>query len=587
TGLYGILTTEHAQSFQGYSPDVRQVIANPNTRVPGLTYGAGSPVSGNTIGAGAKEEVKAFRLDVEYKLGKHTLRAGLDDIRASSVNAGDRSAGGGTWTYFRSAQTPTTPVAMTGAQVAPATGGGFGTQGYYVRERVFSSLTNVYSNQSAQYLEDRYQFSKNLLLTAGLRREEFENLNGDKVTFVEQKNQLAPRFAFAWDMQGDASMRLFGSAGRYFVQLPSRIGVRGASRSTLVDNYYTYTGVGANGAPTGLVRLAGPLSSNNEFGQAKDAKTVAAAGLKPNFQDELTLGFDNAYSADLNLGVRGTYRKLQSTIDDTCDYRPFDAWAVRNRVNTSNYGGFGCASFNPGEDNQFYVDYAGTGTNHTLITLTAADLRFEKPKRNYAALDMYLEHPYRNGWYARVNYTWSRLHGNTEGQTLSDLGQADVAATVTWDYPEVMENATGLLPNNRTHQIKAFGFYDITPQWTVGANVLLASGRPISCLGNYPTAIEIDYGSDHHYCDGRASPRGSMGKLPADIRLDMNLVYRPAMLKGLSLKFDMFNVTNRQAVQAIDEQKYSGTQISPTYRRAISYTAPRSARLTAEYTHKF
>nr|GFD59861.1 hypothetical protein [Tanacetum cinerariifolium] len=81
-------------------------------------------------------------------------------------------------------------------------------------------------------------------------------------------------------------------------------------------------------------------------------------------------------------------------------------------------------------------------------------------------------HPYRNGWYAKVNYTLSRSRGNTEGQTLSDTSsaQGDVAATQTWDYPELMVGAYGLLPNDRTHQIKAFGFYDVTPELTAGAN---------------------------------------------------------------------------------------------------------------------
>jgi len=47
--------------------------------------------------------------------------------------------------------------------------------------------------------------------------------------------------------------------------------------------------------------------------------------------------------------------------------------------------------------------------------------------------------------------------GNTEGQTLSDTvtAQADVAATQTWDYPELMVGSNGFLPNDRKHQFKA------------------------------------------------------------------------------------------------------------------------------------
>jgi hypothetical protein len=98
-------------------------------------------------------------------------------------------------------------------------------------------------------------------------------------------------------------------------------------------------------------------------------------------------------------------------------------------VNTDNWSGFACASINPGKTNDFLVDFSGTGQNLTPVSLTAAEMGFGKPTRLYTALDMYLEHPMRNGSYGRINYTLSRSRGNTEGQTLSAVAQTDVAAT--------------------------------------------------------------------------------------------------------------------------------------------------------------
>jgi outer membrane receptor for ferric coprogen and ferric-rhodotorulic acid len=118
--------------------------------------------------------------------------------------------------------------------------------------------------------------------------------------------------------------------------------------------------------------------------------------------------------------------------------------------------------------------------------LSKEDLGFDSAERKYTAIDLFIEHPYRNGWYGKVNYTWSRSKGNTEGQTKSDNAQTDVAATSTWDTAELMQYSNGLLPNDRTHQIKAYGFYDLTPEWTVGGNFLAASGRPKNCFGNHP-----------------------------------------------------------------------------------------------------
>ena len=58
-------------------------------------------------------------------------------------------------------------------------------------------------------------------------------------------------------------------------------------------------------------------------------------------------------------------------------------------------------------------------------------------------------------------------------------------ATQTWDHPELMDGAYGYLPNDRRHQIKAYGYMAVTPQIIVGANALLASGRPKNCIGNF------------------------------------------------------------------------------------------------------
>jgi hypothetical protein len=351
------------------------------------------------------------------------------------------------------------------------------------------------------------------------------------------------------------------------------------------------------------VPIVGPFSPDNELGQAKLAATVAAQNLRPSFQDEMTLGFEHQYSRSLNFGVKVTYRKLKSTIDDWCDERPFDAYAAANNINTDNYGGFNCASINPGQTNDFLVDYAGTGKNLTKVSITAAQMGFDgnnAPERTYSAVDFFAEHPLRDGWYGRVNYTWAKSKGNTEGQTLSAVAQTDVAATETWDFHELMDYSKGLLTNDRTHQIKAFGFVDLTPELTLGGNFLAASGQPEECLGNYPDALQgpgfQDYGSAYHYCFGPAganlpSPQGSAGRLPWDVRLDLGLVFKPVQVKGLAFKFDVFNVFNKQTLQQIDETYNTGSGgISPTYGTPgafVGYTAPRSMKLAVEYNHKF
>ena len=598
TALVGRSTSKHDNTFDGYdvfdlSKSIAQVTSSPSTRP--FEINNNQPLSGNIMPKDGKDVVTSGRLDLEYKMGAHTLRAGFDQNKLDSVNAGFITAGGSIWAYQKQSN-PTTaaPLALSGPTpiaVATAGAGPLAAQGYWVRQQIFNSATPVKSEQSAQYIEDKWQLNKDMLVTVGLRNEQFKNINGSGVTYLDMKNQISPRLGAAWDVNGDASLKVFGTAGRYYLQVPTAIGVRGASKSLFTRQAFSYTGVDANGLPTGLKALADPFSANNEYNQEKDPKTVSAVGLKPNFQDEMTLGFEKQMSPSLNIGAKATYRKLQSTLDDMCDQRGFDKWLAANPTNTTNWRGFGCATFNPGVDNDFLVDFndknpALAGKTYTQVHLTKEMLGFPEAKRTYAAVDLFAEHPLRNGWYGKLNYTWSRSVGNTEGQTRSENAQINPGATTTWDRIELMDGAYGKLPNDRTHQVKAYGFYNVLPEWTVGGNALVAAGRPINCIGNHPT--DTSYGSNYFWCNGVRVDRATKGNLPWDTRLDMNLVYAPAAVQGLALKMDMFNVFNKQTVQALDETYNSATNVvSPTYGRVTSYTDPRSVKFTVEYNHKF
>jgi hypothetical protein len=156
-----------------------------------------------------------------------------------------------------------------------------------------------------------------------------------------------------------------------------------------------------------------------------------------------------------------------------------------------------------------------------------------------------------------------------------------------------MIGANGLLPNDRTHQIKAFGFYDITPELAVGGNLLLASGRPRSCFGTDPLHRGGDYSSAAHYCFGDIaennvlSERGSLGRMAWEKTVDMNLVYKPKFLQGLSLRADIYNVFNSQTVSKVDETYNSDSARVATYEMPIYFSAPRSMKFSAEYNYKF
>jgi hypothetical protein len=596
TALAGQNKAARGTTYDNYDINgiLRSVNSTPEAREPGLdaqglykNYQKYQGTTGN-IGLPGTDTVKSLRLDLEYKLGSHLIRAGMDDVKITSKNVGQFSAGGGNWTYKKvddGVQFEPFNYSV-GREAVLADFGGLGTRGYYATLFTFSSVTDSGARQSAQYIEDRWQVTPQLLVTGGLRNEQYSNSVGSGVKFIDIKNQIAPRLSAAWDVRGDASLKIFGSAGRYHLQLPSQVAARAAGVSSLLLQDFTYSGIDSLGQPTGLVKINDPATPDGEFGQVKDPRATVSKTLKPNYQDELTMGFELAYTPSMNIGLKGTYRKLGGGIDDSCDTRPIWAYAEKNGYEPDPLQTL-CYIFNPGDDvTLFSLDTSGKGR---YVTIAASELGYPKAERRYAAIDMFAEHPLRNGWYGRVNYTLSRSKGNMEGQTRSDTQQSDVGISAGWDFPEFMANSRGLLPNDRTHVLKAFGFYEINREWTVGANVLVSSGRPKVCLGTN-TALDryIGYGPEYFYCDGKAAPRGSLGRMPVEKNVDLQLAYSPLALKGLNLKVDVFNLFDTQTVLARRETREDGGgQIVNNYGETRSTAAARSVRLSAAYNHKF
>ncbi|WP_266158231.1 TonB-dependent receptor [Dyella silvatica] len=611
TALYGEQTARHQQTPWRYDPSCPRVMGNTMAinQMPGLTYNPTCQFSSRVLPDGAKDQTKGWRLDLEYRLGDHTLRVGADNQQATSIT-GSQLAGGYAWS-FRQTADQHMPVNAGLGVGSPASAGGSGVgvagsdKGYFVSRIYSTQFANVKVEQSSQYLEDRWQISQNLLLSLGLRNEQFTNYNSSGLPFISQRNQWAPRIGASWDVFGDATLKVFGNAGRYHLAPPNNVAVRGASASLLTQEYFTYTGTDPRtGAPIGLKPIpvdaskgytcAGgqAVASNLECGQTPDPRTVAAKQMKSHYQDEYIVGLQHQLTPAFNWGAKATFRILRSAIDDTC---------------TPVLGGT-CFLFNPGVANTFEQKQAD-GSFRT-VTYSAAQLNFPKLKRKYYAIDLYAEHPFDGRWYGKLEYTYSRNYGNTEGQLASDLdngsgGQGDVSQTQDWDLPQLMVGANGLLPNHRTHQLKAFGYYQITPAWRVGATAVVASGRPFSCTSFYPTADRGLYnGAYYYYCglagsgtavgsagyqppsaDYRFSPRGTTGSTPWTYTFNLNVAYTPQWADNkLTFRADIFNVFNQQRAQGYI-QGYATDRVTPNqfYRQELNYTAPRYVRLSAQY----
>ncbi|WP_199098201.1 TonB-dependent receptor [Dyella sp. ASV21] len=586
TATYGKMNTVNYDVPGNYDGSLTYLADVPNQN-PALNGGnpvGNSQVTSSLYNPNRKNTTNNLRLDLSYQLGSHTLSAGIDNQNSRAIDQGSQTSGPGYYWDYEYTTTPNVALIPNLGVGAPANYPGGGS-GYYAIQYVNSSIASVRSAQRAQYIEDKWQVSDRWLLSLGLRNDQFTDYNADGQAYIRQRSaQWAPRLGFSWDVNGDASFKVYGNAGRYYLGLPLNPALNAAGAYVATQQYFTYTGIAADGTPTGLTAFSQPVSPNNTYGVLPDPKTVTAQNIKPEYQDEFILGFTKSIDDQWVYGAKLTQRILRNGIDDYCDVPAIEnkAAALGYNVSATN----SCYLINPGRANTFTV--VDTSGAYRSVTLTNNEMGFPPLKRKYYALETFLEHPFDGHWYGKIDYVFSRSYGDTEGQLRSDIRQTAASTSIDWDFPALMSYSNGAQSNDHTHQIKLFGYYQFTPEWLVSGNVSLVSGNPRNCLGYYgPGQTDPDgYGSYYHWCGGQPSPPGTH-RLPWNKQVDVGATYRPAFADHkLGLSLNVFNLFNSQAIlNAYPFYQISPGTPDPLYGSAVVRQQPRYIRLSATYDY--
>jgi hypothetical protein len=262
------------------------------------------------------------------------------------------------------------------------------------------------------------------------------------------------------------------------------------------------------------------------------------------------------------------------------------------------YGAAYCRLVNPGQTSNLLVA-KNDGTGYATVPMSQSDWGFlQKPKRTYAALNLYLEHPFDGTWYGRIDYTYTDAKGNTSGQVRPDFGQADVSKTEDWDSWQLMQGQDGQLLNSRKHQIRIRGAYQVTPEWLVSTTALIQSGTPQECLGYFgpnhsgdPTGYNAGGSGNYHWCAGQIVHPGSnskyAGHTPWSEIVNLGVRYTPAFADHkLAFKMDVFNLFNQQkATQTYPSLVAAQNVVSNTFHAPIYTTPPRYVRLSVSYDY--
>jgi hypothetical protein len=271
---------------------------------------------------------------------------------------------------------------------------------------------------------------------------------------------------------------------------------------------------------------------------------LVAPGIKSQYMDEIIAGFEYELLDDLKIGVSYQNRRMGRVIEDVST----------DGANTYIIANPGEWSNDEREKLQDRIDRTDDMKEkqrlQKQLSLFNGIEIFDKPRRDYNALQFTVTRRFSKKLYVQGSYTFSRTQGNYPGLFSPDNGQVDPNISSQYDLIELLGNRIGPLPYDRPHYIKLDGYYTFDfkkrGELTVGARLRALSGVPMNALAGHYL-----YGPNESFL----LPRGQLGRTDFEHGLDMHFGYAKQLGKRLKAEFfvDLYNLYNRQGSAGIDD----------------------------------
>ena len=443
------------------------------------------------------------------------------------------------------------------------------------------------------FIEDTWKLAPDFVVYAGVRYDQNIGYQLTGREFIDLKT-VSPRVGVAWDVFGDGSTKFGAAAGQYTIPLPASInsGVGGITVNR--TDYYAYTGINPDGSPI----LGGKYGDTVTLGSSNpaDPRTIASGNIKNTRQNNYTVYLQHKFDSNWQGSVQAKYTFLDRTIETTCDLGPGSP--LRNYLAAQGYPNAkisnACILYNPGSAIELTNDLSGTGQMQT-ITVPASVYGMPRAERTNYQLIGTLTHAESpdEPYFFNVSYTWGHMFGNYEGYFDESTGQSISGSSYAFDYPQLMQGATGDLSNDYRHSLKTMGFYRFRNGFRVGGNITAHTGAPVLCNSFYPNTentpsgtAAASRGNYSYYCFNKLSPRGSMGRQSFNWTAGLLLAWgRKFGAHDIDVALNVSNVFNHigeeGAVRNWNDGGYN--TINPSY-GFPGYQSPRSTSLVIRYT---
>jgi outer membrane receptor protein involved in Fe transport len=446
-----------------------------------------------------------------------------------------------------------------------------------------STLRGQTVNWSA-YARDSWQVKPNFTLNYGLRYEEqrlrftkdlqntHDPLTGRDLgkNAMVMRGMWAPRLGVLYDWTKEGRSKLYSHWGRFYESIPMDINNRSFGGEVSYQQIFRSSDqcggtVDGFGGPNGEACLEDPDQVAGLGESILGAGTLVAPGIKPQFMDEVIFGVEYEIMEDLKLGVSYQNRRLGRVIEDVStdgaatyiianpgEWSSEEENTYVGQISELDQNGDGVAE---DPDNQVELDRL-TGELEQFRGIRV----FDKPQRDYNALQMTVTRRFSKSLYMQGSYTYSRTTGNFPGLFSPDNGQVDPNISSQYDLIELLANRNGPLPQDRPHYVKLDGYYTFdfkkAGEATAGIRFRALSGIPQNVLGRH-----WRYGPSESFI----LPRGEIRRTDFETGLDVHLDYGRDIGRGMKLFVyaDLFNVFNDQGTFGVDNNYTYRSYVNP------------------------
>jgi hypothetical protein len=393
------------------------------------------------------------------------------------------------------------------------------------------------------FVQDAWRPGERWTLNLGLRWDGQDLIGSDGDVAQRITDQYQPRVGFVYLPGKIGSQRLYGSAGRFYHDLTTHL------------SSVAHLGGGSEGAciffhdprvdPTGCIPIY----------LVEDLVFDEIHGIRGQYFDEFAIGYERALGARGKLGARVVYRKLGEAIvtGTPADWGP------------ANLGEFVWG--NPGRGDMSH---------------------FPEARRDYKALELTWTGQAGSRFSFLTSYVWSRNEGNYTGLFDSDYERFSPNTNPSFKTPDLLVDADGLLPNDRTHVFKFSGAYRFDMGLNLGTFVTWQSGTPLNELG------AVGQPADSLGFHGFVQPRGTVGRTPSifdlNLRLTYDLVLGAASKQNARFFLDVFHLISDREPVNFDQVHYRNlddegnqTNPNPLYGAPTRYHLPTAVRLCLQF----